>query len=294
MQRLEVSSIQLPLAGTCTEGPLGKHNAASQGAHAQHILSPDWTASAQQQGLQSTAAAADPRLRLGHQQAATASPKPDSGDQIQEADLHSYSTKAAVLDQTEPTAEAAVESPTCVVLPIWRTPKSSVWAEVQEIALKAIATLTSVLDCLLSAKPEEGRWQRYLDLSISLVQLLHDLLIGHLWDGATNCRKILLAGLGPVLKSIQHQVDQASGVSLLAVAMMHRLAFDVNVLASMGTRQNASGWLAELCAAMQHVWMLHGGYIMAYKQIFINISAMSMMHNAVVNKLVHVRWGDAS
>lgn len=81
---------------------------------------------------------------------------------------------------TGPQSAAAADSS------LWHQPKSWVWSEIQDVALRAIATLhwaNGSMDEEQQPPDSTVVSQHFcLGLKLHLLRLLHDLLIGHLSD----------------------------------------------------------------------------------------------------------------
>ena len=103
------------------------------------------------------------------------------------------------------------------------------------MALRAFASLEWANSCFLK-EDTDSEWAAapqhiFSRLKMALLQLLHDLLIGHFgdpgpWPSDMNFWKILSAGLSPVLRSLTGLPATDSCATSLVVAFLHRAVHD--------------------------------------------------------------------
>ena len=141
---------------------------------------------------------------------------------------------------------------------LWHRPEVLVWVEVQDVALRVIATLDWANSCFDEEQQGSDSTPAFqcfcLELKLHLLRLLHDLLIGHFSDDGMDFWKILAAGLGPVLRSLKGlPAKDVCQVSPLVVALLQRTAHDIIV----GAESAPSGTLDNF-TDLQQIWSLFG------------------------------------
>jgi len=126
---------------------------------------------------------------------------------VEPMSVHSYveepSKVTSCLDLTQAIVPGAAAAATSKVYGsqddgqvVWPTPTAAVWGNIQTIANRVLITLEWLV-AYLQEKPEES--EREATLYAVLIQICHQLLVGHVLDHQLNMMGTLLCGAIPLL-----------------------------------------------------------------------------------------------
>lgn len=169
----------------------------------------------------------DPNAVLFVQQmpAATVDPQQQPHDAQATLAQEGLQTTVAVVDSSQKPEDT--QSEPAVRRSLWHRPQIGVWSEIQDVALKLIATLKWSDDWLFSSKRSTEASASYVCLRIDSMQLLHDLLIGHFDDEGMDFQKIINTGLLCVLTCYQKMPKTSCPcLEALAMAFLQRMTQD--------------------------------------------------------------------
>lgn len=139
-------------------------------------------------------------------------------------------------------------------IPLWHQSESTVWTEIQDVAVRMIMPLHCCFAWFQSSGPDD---ESLTQLLVVLQRLLHDLLMGHFGDHDLDFSRVLSAGLYPVLRCANLASAESPLVTSLLVAFLQRTALGVQDLDAMEDYERAPDGVPS-SHEVSEIWQLFG------------------------------------